>query len=810
MKKFSLLFKYLVNRDYRDYRRVRTLHVFDPDYFMQLLQRLAPEMGEFVGADEDPLWSYFGFSRKELAEAEFDQNTWRQLCDPHPLFDSYFYVSRNQKLLGGQHPFAHYLLSGWKRGLQPSPFFDSIHYAEQSGWSMEDGNPLVHFIHHGIEHGLSPSKFFDNDWYKDQVDFAKGEPANTVKHYKLFGPRTGKCPLPVFDPQHYARTRDDEAAASDPFLHYLCTFTETQADPAGSFETAYYRERYLQAESSELPLIHYLRSGVFQGYEINAQVARLTRKPVISIVVPVYNVDPRHLRNCIRSVFFQSYPYWELILVDDCSADEQVRETIAEWSRLDSRITALHNRENFGISKTTQKAVEAAQGEFLGFLDNDDELDPDCLYQVAMKINETNGSIFYTDEDLIGDYGSRQAAFYKPDFNKALLFSHNYITHFVVVSKDLYQRVGGLSADNDGAQDYDLMLKLSDSGEAIYHIPQILYHWRAIETSTSIAHDEKPYAHEAGKRALEASLLRNQLEGQVVDGPINFHYRLELNTATQPSVSVIVIEAKTGGEFSGKDIPSKTDYENATFHYLGGNENQDSSVEDAGDSDSLHISKTQRVQDIIDKSDEDYIAILGHGAADLERDWLHELVSITAVDPAVGIVCGRAYFDGTDGPSYAIADLDNDDPHYLTEFISCASRHAQGVHNLQWIDSCDWHICLISRTLITEMGGFDVSRFPEKMAMLDLSYRVAAAGKKILYNPAAVLMLAGQALVNKTEGAAFEAELAQFRERHRDRLLRFEQQYNIGSLIDRGYSREMFYQWLTGMASNQDLTEQIN
>ncbi len=196
-------------------------------------------------------------------------------------------------------------------------------------------------------------------------------------------------------------------------------------------------------------------------------------------MVPVYNVDPAHLNSCIRSVLYQSYPHWELCLADDCSTDPRIRPLLAEWTATDSRIKVTSLAENSGISAATNAAASLAGGSWLAFLDNDDELSPDALQIVVERINRTPGDLYYSDEDLIGADGRRFSVFRKPGYNGELLLCHNYVTHWVVTKKILYDQIGGCDSACDGAQDLDLFLKLSEQAENIIHIPQVLYHWRA-------------------------------------------------------------------------------------------------------------------------------------------------------------------------------------------------------------------------------------------------------------------------------------------------------------------------------------------
>ena len=264
-------------------------------------------------------------------------------------------------------------------------------------------------------------------------------------------------------------------------------------------------------------------------------------KPVLSIIVPVYNVSSFHLNNCIRSVLYQSYPHWELCLVDDCSSKSHVRPLLEQWVEKDSRIRVAYLQENSGISVASNKAVSLATGEYLAFLDNDDELAAECLSKLVQVINEDNADLYYTDEDLIGEDGTQFRVFYKPDFNSQLLLGHNYITHFVLVRKSLFDKVGGFSSAKDGAQDFDLVLKLSEQAKGIIHIPEVLYHWRASESSTSINHEQKSYADEAGRASVEDALQRRDIQGRVDTTDWKFFYSVRRKLEVFPVISVVII-----------------------------------------------------------------------------------------------------------------------------------------------------------------------------------------------------------------------------------------------------------------------------
>ncbi|MEE4166426.1 MAG: glycosyltransferase, partial [Desulfocapsaceae bacterium] len=420
----------------------------------------------------------------------------------HPLFDPEYYRFHYLDPSFCGNSFLHFLSTGYKRRHRPGPFFDYDVYQQSTGWHPGMGNPLKHYLV-GAKQCPRPGIFFDGDWYKDKTPALRKSELDPVRHYKLYGCFEEKSPIPHFDARFYRKFSEANLVPEDALSHYLTYGLDKDTPPGPFFDPAYYRRCYHSELGSSSPLEHYLREGVYRGNYIAENIERLKGKPRISIIVPVFNPDPALLNNCIRSVLFQQYPHWQLCLADDGSSREGTRELLDYWSGLDTRIAAVFREQNGGISHATNSAAALADGEYLGFLDNDDELAPDCLYHIAQVIADELPDIIYTDEDLIGDDGRRFSVFRKAGFNRTLLYSHNYITHFVVVSKKIFASCSGFHSRYDGAQDFDFMLRASERAGTIRHIPRVLYHWRATQTSTSINHDQKGYAHEAGRQALQ-------------------------------------------------------------------------------------------------------------------------------------------------------------------------------------------------------------------------------------------------------------------------------------------------------------------
>jgi len=318
-------------------------------------------------------------------------------------------------------------------------------------------------------------------------------------------------------------------------------------------------------------LVHYVVSGAKQG-----------RNPIpfgiekISIICPVYNVDKKYLQKCICSVLYQSYYYnWELCLVYDGSSNSDIKPILEEYSSKDHRIKIKFLKENQGISVASNEAVSLSTGDYLCFLDDDDELAEDALYETFKVIRKNEPDIIYSDEIIESTEGESIIGHYKPDYSPDLLLSHNYITHLLVVKKSLFYDVGGFSSKYDGAQDYDLILKLTERTGKICHIPKALYYWRKVLTSINRKGDTECDPHYAGKMALEAALERRKIEGKVLDGYAEYNYRLQRKLLGCPLISII-IPFKDENEYLKiciEGILNKTTYQN--YEIVGINNNSE-------------------------------------------------------------------------------------------------------------------------------------------------------------------------------------------------------------------------------------------
>lgn len=263
--------------------------------------------------------------------------------------------------------------------------------------------------------------------------------------------------------------------------------------------------------------------------------------PRFSIITPVYNPPPRSLRAAIRSVQAQSLGDWELILVDDHSSDPQILPILEAAARSDPRIKVIKRSENGGISAASNDAVDAAKGEFIALLDHDDLLNAHALETVAEAIeSEPEADYLYSDEDRVTERGVHFGHFQKPDWSPERLRNQNYATHLSVLRTSIVRAVGGFDGRYDGAQDHDLILRVSEQARQVVHVPRCLYSWRILPGST--AHDitEKPYAWANGARAVQAHMDRLGIASKVELGTSDGTYRIARSIPEDLRISVVV------------------------------------------------------------------------------------------------------------------------------------------------------------------------------------------------------------------------------------------------------------------------------
>ena len=483
-------------------------------------------------------------------------------------------------------------------------------------------------------------------------------------------------------------------------------------------------------------------------------------EPKISILVPMYDTNEIYFKKLVECLINQTYTNWELCLAD---GSKEINEKIV---KKDKRIKYKFLNENRGIAGNTNAALELATGDYIALVDHDDLLPLFSLYEIVQAINENKQVEFiYSDEDkIIGE--NRTDPHFKPDFDIDTLRSNNYITHLSVFKKELMEKLEGFKSGYDGAQDYDIILRAVENTNKIVHIPKVLYHWRVHENSTAMISDAKPYAYEAGIRAIQDHLKRQNLKAKVSHGnDIAGVYQIEYELKETPKVSIL-IPNKDGVKLLKQCIDSilnLTTYPNyeiviiennsceeETFEYYKELEKEDYSLNEKN-------KLTQKIRIVYYKEkgfnyskiinfgvkqcdDSDFILQLNNDTKLLTPDWLEKMVGF-ASRKEVGAVGARLYYEDNTiqhagiavGIGGLAANLFVNLPKNVHGYFGreCTIRNVSAVTGA----------CLLTKKEIYEEVGFmDEENFAVAFNDVDFCLKIREKGYLIVYNPYIELM----------------------------------------------------------------------
>jgi O-antigen biosynthesis protein len=284
-----------------------------------------------------------------------------------------------------------------------------------------------------------------------------------------------------------------------------------------------------------LPWRHWIRT----WFDRPPRPGSVTAGPLVSVITPVYAPQPEHLDACLASVAAQTYRNWQHVLVDDASPSADTVPALRAAGAADQRRVVVELDENRGIVGASSAALDAATGELIVMLDHDDVLLPTAIERLVDALTGAPGASFaYSDNALLRADGRMADPSYKPDFSPERLRHQNYVLHCVMARADAVRQVGGMRPGFDGAQDYDLVLRVTERARRVHHIPEVLYHWRQLPTSTA-AGDVKPYAWDAGRRAVQEHCDRVGIVASVERAPLDGVYRLR-RPAPDATVSVVI------------------------------------------------------------------------------------------------------------------------------------------------------------------------------------------------------------------------------------------------------------------------------
>ena len=487
------------------------------------------------------------------------------------------------------------------------------------------------------------------------------------------------------------------------------------------------------------------------GTELTRQRgSKFARMPRISIVVPIFDPPLTFLNALVKSIADQTYSNWELCCVV-AGSDAGVRDALIALARCDSRIKLRELGENRGIAGNTAAAAELATGEFLAFADHDDTLAPFALHEVVKAINAAPTADFlYSDEDKLDPHGERVEPNFKPDWSPETLLSRNYVCHLTVLSRALYDAIGGLRAGFDGAQDYDLVLRAGERAARVVHVPAVLYHWRMHAQSTAGAKSSKLYAFDAGKRALLDHFARTGVDAAILDGPTLGTYQPIYRLPSQPLVSVIVpnrdhVELLRGCVRSLEES-SYANYElivvengsakPETFQYYRELEARPNARIVTWEATPFNYAAVNNFAARFARGE--LLLFLNNDVQAIGPDWLEGLVTVAA-RPGVGAVGAKlVYSDDTVQHAGIVVGMGGVAGHAHLNYPKDAPGHMQRLQYTQNVAAVTGACLLTPKEVFDEVGGFDEG-FVLAFNDVDLCLQILRAGYRVVWTPHAEL-----------------------------------------------------------------------
>ncbi len=439
--------------------------------------------------------------------------------------------------------------------------------------------------------------------------------------------------------------------------------------------------------------------------KIQTEIDQFSHKPLISIILPVFNVEEKWLRLCLDSVLNQLYQNWGLCIADDKSSLPHIRKILDEYSRRDERIKVIYRSENGHISAASNSALDMASGEYCALLDNDDELSEKALFYVGKEINAfPDAALIYSDEDMIDEFGIRYSPNFKPDWNLQLFYSFNLINHLGVYRTDILRELEGFRIGFEGSQDYDLALRFIEKIDEnqIRHIPQILYHWRAISGSLAKDSDEKLYAHGRARKALAEHFERIGEKVNISRGYAQFH-RVSFEVPKNVSATVISSENIT------------TNIENTELMRI----------------DSVSASSFNSA---VKGSKGDVLIFLDRGIKPISGDWIQEILG-QIFRKNVGAVGAKILYQN--GNIQQCGIIGGINKSFGFAFSNLNEETQSGLFRSQVLGSFSAvsGVLAVRRELFERLNGFDSENFNKALFDLDFCLRIGEIGLQTVFTP---------------------------------------------------------------------------
>lgn len=754
-----------------EYKTIKKSGLFDEKYYLETYEDVRK-------ADINPIKHYI-------------KNGWKEGRNPSENFNTNDYIQQNNISLNSKYsPLFHQIksLSNKQKAtlseyniIKRSGLFDEKYYL-QTYEDVKNANidAIKHFMEFGWKERRNPSERFNTNFYLETYQDIKEANINPLIHYIEYGKKEKR------------RIKIDKQTKIDKKIRQIkIILNQIKNNPqyikkflsevkVHGFQSALLRVKSKMKIYPEFVNINLEQSGnkeLLTPYHSWLEVNKLTNnrlnylnknlnktifRPLISVIIPVYNPPLEFLQKAINSVVNQVYKNFEICIVDDHSTNLYIKPYLENLQNNYENIRVSFNSKNSHISITTNNAVNLAKGEYLVFLDQDDELTLDAFAEIILYLNNNKDcELLYSDDDKIDTNGNCFDPQFKPDWSPEYLLSFMYCSHLKCVKRSLYEKVGGFRKGYEGSQDYDFYLRASEQIKFVGHIPRILYHWRVIPGSTAAGGNEKNYSFQAGINAVQDTLNRRNIKAKAYQPEWalkngNGIYAIEFPDHGK-SVAII-IPTKNGYDLLYRCIESlkKTTYNNYKIYII---DNESDDKKTINYLESLNYCNILKIKspngrfsfsyinnEAVNQVQEELVLFLNNDTEVINPRWLSQMVGYLQFD-GVGSVGAKLLFPNNTIQHAGII-------HGLTHGFPITSGRLQA--DWEWgylasnITSRNFSAvtaaCMLTpKKLFEELGGFDDQDFSVAFNDCDYGYR--------LYNNGYRNVLAPEALLYHYEGA---------------------------------------------------------
>lgn len=471
---------------------------------------------------------------------------------------------------------------------------------------------------------------------------------------------------------------------------------------------------------------------------------------LFSLIVPLYKTPEPLFRDMLSSVLAQSYENWELILVNASPEEERLSQLVGKAAADDSRVRVVTLEKNEGISLNTNAGIAAAHGDFIGFLDHDDVIEPNLLYEYAKAIHEEpDTDLLYCDEDKLMPDGQLARAYFKPELDIDLLRSNNYICHLLCIRASLLATLEPNTPEFDGAQDHNLTLQAVEHARRVTHVPQVLYHWRVCETSSAADPSSKLWAQDAGIKAVSRHLSRLGLDAQVTPASRLFTYEVRYAVPRErPLVSVIIPTSDHVETLRNclESIFDKTTYENYEIVLV---ENNSKDPETFAYYDELVSGHPDKVRVVrwsgtfsyssvnnfgVSQAQGDYLLFLNNDTQVITPDWMERMLG-NAARRDVGCVGVRLFFPDDTIQHAGVLVTDGIADHFFQNLPRGTNWGYFNLADTQRDLSAVTAACMMARRDVFELvGGFE-EQLPIAFNDVDFCLKCREKDLLVVYTP---------------------------------------------------------------------------